>query len=389
MAGDAARHMRQRDGGRRGPRSVGPHRHRAVVVLVLVLASAALGAAALGIRGGADRTGEPGTSAAVSANSEARESANAGNEGAAAQNDSLAAPGNGDGSGDEDASAANAVAVGPGDSDDGQGEAAEAADETATASQVQSAVEPLLANASGTVSVAYVSLSHASDACYLQADRQERSASMIKLVILAEYLREVDAGTLSGGESYTLKASDIVGGTGSLQGKGAGYSTTLDDLARLMICESDNVAANVLIDRMGMDAVNAEASSLGLTSTVLERKMMDSSAMAAGRDNYTSARDVARVLELIGTGGLVSREASARALGWLEQQSDRAGIPAGLPSGTTVGNKTGSLEAARHDGAIVLGEHPYVLVVMTDGMGTDAANALIAQVSRATWGAVA
>lgn len=258
----------------------------------------------------------------------------------------------------------------------------------AEASSVRSAVEPLLEGGGGTTSFAYVPLDGADGAVYIEADRSMRSASMIKLAILAEYLREVDAGLLSGDEAYRLQASDIVGGTGSLQGSGAGSVVTLDDLARLMVCQSDNVAANVLIDRMGMDAINEEASTLGLSSTRLERKMMDTDAMAAGRDNYTSARDVARVLALIGRGELVSGEASARALEWLEQQQDRTGIPSGLPSDAVVGNKTGNLDSARHDGAIVMSAEPYVIVVMTDGLGGNAADTLISRVSAAVWEAV-
>lgn len=301
------------------------------------------------------------------------------------------------GTGGDEAAPALATASGTGsqetvaeasqDGDDQVGEdSTEAADTSSgRAQRVREGVEPLTEGLQDEVSVAYVSLRDTSDAWYGDADRQVRSASMIKLVILAEYLREVDAGALVGEEAYTLRASDIVGGTGSLQGRGAGYTCTFDELAGLMISQSDNVAANVLIDRLGMDAINAEASALGLTSTRLERKMMDTAAIASGLDNYTSARDIARVLVLVGQGELVSPDASAKALGWLERQIDRAGIPAGLPAQVTCGNKTGSLDSARHDGAIVLADDPYVLVVMTEGLGSGAADALIAQVSSAVW----
>lgn len=395
MAGGAARHLRKEGGRRRGRHAAGSRVHRLAALLALVISAVALGIVVLAINegvGGASHASDAQASATLEADGGSQESSDATGGGSPAADEGQTASGvevssDGDNAFTDDAT----VAAGEDGSDaqaDADNETARATQAAGTAPEVRSAVQPLMDNAAGTVSIAYASLSDTSDACSIQADRQMRSASMIKLAILAEYLRETDAGMLSGEETYTLRASDIVGGTGSLQGKGAGYQTTLDGLARLMVCESDNVAANVLIDRMGMDAINAEASSLGLSSTVLERRMMDSDAMAAGRDNYTSARDVARVLGLIGSGRLVSREASDRALGWLEQQTDRAGIPAGVPAGTTVGNKTGSLESARHDGAIVLGEHPYVLVVMTDGMGTDSANALISRVSRAVWQAV-
>lgn len=253
---------------------------------------------------------------------------------------------------------------------------------------VGEAVEPIASSAYGQVSVAFVPLEDPAGAYYLNADQQMQSASMIKLPILAEYLRQRDAGTISGDATYTLRGTDIVGGTGSLQSAGAGTAVTYDRLAELMICQSDNVGANVLIDTLGMHAVNAEAKRLGLTQTSLERRMMDTAAQAQGLENRTSARDLSTVLVAIGKGELVSESASADARTWLEEQSDRSCIPAGIPAGVTVGNKTGSVDAARHDGALVLGQTPYVLVVMTDGMGSSA-DPVIARISSAVWQAVA
>lgn len=378
------RHMGE---GRRG--RPGGHR-RAALALALVICCAAAAALALGLLGAAGG-GSSGPSDAAASRQD-----NPSGEGSSV-GDASPAEASGGAAGDattqadvgQDGEAAESAGQEAGTSEEA-GQVREASSDEVPAGRadaVREAVQPVVSPYGGTVSVAYVSLSDESDACYLEADRKVRSASLIKLVILAEYLREVEAGTLSGSEAYTLRASDIVGGTGSLQGRGAGFGTTLDALAGLMISESDNVAANVLIDRMGMSAINAEAASLGLSSTSLGRKMMDSAAIAAGQDNYTSARDVARVLALIGEGRLVSQEASAKALAWLERQTDRSGIPAGLPAGTACGNKTGSLDSSRHDGAIVLGERPYVLVVMTDGLGA-AADPLIAQVSSAVWQAV-
>ena len=60
-----------------------------------------------------------------------------------------------------------------------------------------------------------------------------------------------------------------------------------------MITESDNTAANLLIDRLGMDRINSYMQSHGYTHGVLRRKMMDTEAMREGRENLTSTRDVA------------------------------------------------------------------------------------------------
>ncbi len=221
----------------------------------------------------------------------------------------------------------------------------------------------------------------------IAGDRLVPSASMIKTAVLATFLQQTVDGRISLDESYTIKRSDIVGGTGTIQNMGAGTMLNLDQLADLMISQSDNVATNVLIDRLGMDTVNEECSALGLRGTTLRRKMMDQAAAAEGRENYTCADDQAELLLAVAEGRLVNAEASERALGYLESQTDSRGLVDGIPTGVVVAHKTGTLASVRHDGGIVFGERPYVLVVMTEGLDEPSANALIARISQAVWAA--
>jgi len=72
----------------------------------------------------------------------------------------------------------------------------------------------------------------------------------------------------------------------------------------------------------------------------------------------------------------------------LKAQEFNEKIPAGLPPGTAVAHKTGDITGVHHDAGIVYppGEPPYVLVVLTSGFDKeDAANHLIAGLSRAVW----
>ena len=244
---------------------------------------------------------------------------------------------------------------------------------------VRAAVEQLVNSYGDGVAVVYMPVDAPDTGFAINGDERMRSASMIKTLIMATLLQHEADGSISLGDSHTIRESDIVGGTGSVQSMGAGTRLSLSRLAELMISQSDNVATNVLIDRLGMGAVNDEGARLGLGQTVLARKMMDTAAAAAGRENYTSASDQARILRLVASGDLVSPEASQAALAWLKEQEDSEGIAQGVPSGT--------LDSVRHDGAIVYGKRPYVLVIMTHGMSDGAANSLMARVSRAVWDA--
>lgn len=221
-----------------------------------------------------------------------------------------------------------------------------------------------IANSTGMdVSISFVDFTNPQNSCGFNSANPQRSASTIKLPILYELLRQVSEGLISLDETYVLTGADIVGGTGILQGSGAGSAHTYREMAELMINQSDNVATNVIIDRVGMGNVNATAAALGLTSVQLDRRMMDTAALAAGIDNYLSAQDATTLLKMIYDGTFVNQEMSDFALSALRSQTDYQGILGGLPTGTVFAHKTGTLTNAQNDCGIVLGEHPYAVVV--------------------------
>lgn len=224
-------------------------------------------------------------------------------------------------------------------------------------------------NTSMNVGIAFVDLLNPADACYIDADSPKCAASMIKLLILNEFYEQVNQGLVSRDEVYTLTGSDIVGGTGVLQGRGAGATVTFGEMADLMISQSDNTATNVLINRLGQANINARASALGLTGSSLNRMMMDTDAIANGIENYMSARDAATLLSMIYAGTFVDQTSSRYAISALEAQADNNGILAGLPAGTLFAHKTGTLSNAQNDAGIVESDHPYVISVFCEAGG--------------------
>lgn len=112
----------------------------------------------------------------------------------------------------------------------------------------------------------------------LNADEIFPTASTIKIAVLAELYRQDERA--SGGarltDLHTVNAKDGVGGSGIMQGFTPGVTRlTNRDLAIMMIAVSDNSATNVLIDRVGMDNVNALLRDAGLTATRLRRRMRE------------------------------------------------------------------------------------------------------------------
>ena len=249
---------------------------------------------------------------------------------------------------------------------------------------VRQAIEQVTAPYGQAVSVTYLPVGTPAGIVSVNGSTQHASASMIKLVVLAALLDKVAAGEIDLAAQVEVTSSDIVSGTGTVQDDGPG-TYELQELARRMIADSDNTATNVIVDLIGMDAVNEEASKLGLTGTVMARKMMDMVAADQGMRNRMTSDDAATVLNLIATGKLVNEQMSELAMNFLLQQTINAGLTDAIPAGFQVVHKTGELIQAEHDGGIVLAAHPYVLVVMTEGIDNYLGVSVIADVSRAVY----
>ena len=116
------------------------------------------------------------------------------------------------------------------------------------------------------------------------------SASTIKLLVLAEVFRQAEEGSLSLAEGVTLTAEKRTGGDGILKELLSGHTFTLKELCTLMIIVSDNEAANLLLTG-GHGQGEPAGRGPGAHRTHLGRKMMDSAARDAGRDNWTCADD--------------------------------------------------------------------------------------------------
>lgn len=249
---------------------------------------------------------------------------------------------------------------------------------------VRQAIEQVTAPYGETVSVTYLPVGSPAGIVSVNGATQHASASMIKLVVLAALLDKVAVGEINLAAQVEVTSSDIVSGTGTVQDDGPG-TYELQELARRMIADSDNTATNVIVDLIGMDAVNEEAHKLGLTGTVMARKMMDVVAADQGMRNRMTSDDAATVLNLIASGKLVNEQMSELAMSFLLQQTIDAGLTDAIPAGVQVAHKTGELLQAEHDGGIVLATHPYVLVVMTEGIDNYLGVSVIADVSRAVY----
>lgn len=204
------------------------------------------------------------------------------------------------------------------------------------------------------------------DHFYLHEDDVFAQASSIKITVLANLYLQAQQGKLKLTDSYTVQSSDLVPDSDIMGGLTPGVTRlTLRDLATMTVAVSDNSATNVLIDRVGMQNVNAMLDALGLSHTRLRRKMMDLQAAKEGRENISTPREMMTLLDVIYHGKLLNKETAADFFKTLSTNK-ASFIPRDLPPDLKVANKPGELEAVRNDSGIVFVDgRPYVICVMT------------------------
>jgi beta-lactamase class A len=225
------------------------------------------------------------------------------------------------------------------------------------------------------------------DHFFLHADEVFAQASSIKLTVLANLYLQAQQGRLKLTDLYTVQSSDLVPDSDIMNGLTPGVTrVTLRDLATMMVAVSDNSATNVLIDRVGIENVNAMLDSLGLTHTRLHRKMMDLQAAKEGRENISTPREMMTLLDAIYHGKLLNKDSTKDFFKVLSTNKS-SWIPRDLPADLKIANKPGALEAVRNDSGIVFVEgRPYVICVMTAFLHNERdGEEAISKLSLATW----
>jgi beta-lactamase class A len=201
-------------------------------------------------------------------------------------------------------------------------------------------------------------------------------ASTIKLAILYELFKQVDEGRLKIDAPRALERAHVVGGAGVLR-ELAAPSMPLRDYATLMIVLSDNTAANVLIDALGMQNVTARMATLGLRATRLRRRMMDMDAARRGDENVSTPAEINGLLTTLYRGDGLSKTSHDELLRILKKTKSSP-LRRSIPASVEVANKPGTLEGVAVDAGIVFVERrPYLfsatLTFLRTGTDGDAA----------------
>jgi beta-lactamase class A len=237
------------------------------------------------------------------------------------------------------------------------------------------ALQQLIADSGAAVGVTVVELG-GSDPLTFSVDGGAvfTAASTYKLVALMMEAQNIASGATDPNGLVCYQDSDYEAGWFDDYAPGVCFSR--DELASRAAQQSDNTAGHMLVrDLGGVDVLNAWAASAGTTDS------------AFSDPNTTTAGDLAVLWIAEANGSLGGASAQAWLYPLLTGTATEAGVPAGVPAGSTVVHKTGAIDAVENDAALVTAgpDGPYVLVVMTDGLGGAAGWDLISGLSAAVW----
>jgi beta-lactamase class A len=241
-----------------------------------------------------------------------------------------------------------------------------------------------IADFQGTVSLYAKNLDSGATAA-IRDTEPVRTASTIKLAIMAAAFDLTARGQAKWTELLTVSAAEKVSGSGVIGTEiSDGVQLPLRDLVHLMIVLSDNTATNMILERITPDAVNAYLDRIGIPTTRSLRKIRGDGAELKPANGWSAAgklpenqrygigvstpRDMVTIAERIERGSLVSPEASREMLAILKRCQDNSGIRRRLGD-LPVANKTGALDALRSDVGIVYTKAGRIAMAITvDGM---------------------
>jgi beta-lactamase class A len=263
---------------------------------------------------------------------------------------------------------------------------------------LESRVRALIAASGAEVAVAFRTLDGRRE-LLIDPDKPFHAASTMKVPVMIELFRQARAGMLALDDPLPIRNEfhSIVDGSPFALSEGddsdkevyakVGKTMTLGQLCEAMITASSNFAANLLIERLGVENIRRTSASLGADGMQVLRGVEDQKAYDQGMNNTTTARGLLVLFDRLAHGTAVDEQSDARMIAILKRQRFNTAIPAGLPPGTVVAHKTGNITRIHHDAGIVYGPAPYVLVVLVRGIDDLATSAaLMADISKAVYG---
>ena len=196
----------------------------------------------------------------------------------------------------------------------------------------------------------------------IQSEKVFPAASIIKIPVLISLFKAIENGKLKKTDTIPLEEYYRSEGSGALQYQAQGLALNLDNLARIMITDSDNSATNMLMSAIGsMTAVNDDIKEWGLKNTHINTWLPD-----LGGTNYTSTKDLGIMLHNLDNENFLSLESRADIFDYMGHVKNNRLLAAGIPENASIAHKTGDIGTMLGDAGIVYSPNgkKYIVAIM-------------------------
>lgn len=178
------------------------------------------------------------------------------------------------------------------------------------------------------------------------------AAGCMKLPIAVSLIKAVEDKKVDFMDKIKIQSSDKVYGTGIIHEFNE-REYTVFELMVIMLIQSDNTAANKIIDILGMEQINEDIVAMGLENTKLNRKTNDERTTITNIENITTARDLSKIWRHLSNGTFLSADNGQMLIDILRRQQIKNKLALYIPDDLKVeiSSKTGDKKGIENDTA--------------------------------------
>lgn len=210
------------------------------------------------------------------------------------------------------------------------------------------------------------------------------AAGCMKLPIAVSLIKAVEDNKVDFMDKIKIEPSDKVYGTGIIH-EFNDREYTVFELLVAMLIQSDNTAANKIIDIVGLENINKDILEMGLKNTELNRKTADERSPKYEVENLTSAHDLSKIWKHLYNATFLNKENSQMLIDILRRQQIKNKIALYIPDDLKyeISSKTGDKKGVENDTALVqLPKGTFVFTILA----SDIPNSVYGTVSLAKSG---
>lgn len=193
------------------------------------------------------------------------------------------------------------------------------------------------------------------------------AAGCMKLPIAMALMKQAEQGEVDINETVRITSEDMVYSTGILHEFGE-KEYNIKELLVAMLLQSDNTAANKIIDIIGIDKINQIIHRMNLNNTILNRKTIDERNLEEHIQNYSSSADLSSCWKMLFNNSFLNENNSSTIIDILKRQQIKNKIGFYYPEKMKreIANKTGDIDDVENDTALIsLNKGNFILTVMS------------------------